>query len=58
MAKKRNLFDELTDGVAAMKAHRTGKITLGRYKSSRPRCPLRRTGQKWRKRWPMPPGGE
>jgi hypothetical protein len=32
MAKKRNPFDELTDGVAAMKAHHAGKITLGRYK--------------------------
>jgi hypothetical protein len=39
MANKRNLFDELTDGVAAMKAHRTRKITLRSYKSSRARCP-------------------
>ena len=31
-ANKRNLFDELMDGVAAMKAHRTGKITLRTYK--------------------------
>ena len=26
--KKRSLFDELTDGVAAMAAHREGKLTL------------------------------
>jgi hypothetical protein len=32
MAKKRNLFHELMDGMAAMKAHRTGKITLRSYK--------------------------
>ncbi|HSZ02272.1 MAG TPA: hypothetical protein VK788_22430 [Terriglobales bacterium] len=32
MANKRNLFDELMDGVTAMKAHRTGKITLRSYK--------------------------
>src|SRR5208337_1964988 len=29
---KRNLFDELMQGVAAMKAHRNGKITLRSYK--------------------------
>jgi hypothetical protein len=28
MAKKRNLFDELINGAAAMKARRAGKITL------------------------------
>jgi putative transcriptional regulator len=32
MASKRNLFDELMNGVAAIKAHRTGKITLRSYK--------------------------
>ena len=32
MANKRNLFDELMGGVAAMKAHRAGKITLRTYK--------------------------
>ncbi len=29
---KRNLFDELMEGVAAMKGHRAGKITLRSYK--------------------------
>ncbi len=29
---KRNIFDELMEGVAAMKAHREGKITLRSYK--------------------------
>ena len=28
MSKKRNLFDELMQGVAAMRGHRKGKITL------------------------------
>ena len=32
MANKRNLFDELMDGVASMKAQRAGKITLRSYK--------------------------
>ena len=32
MANKRNLFDELRDGVATMKTHRSGKITLRSYK--------------------------
>ena len=32
MANKRNLFDEMMDGVTAMKAHRAGKITLRSYK--------------------------
>ena len=32
MANKRNLFHELMGGVAAMNAHRTGKITLRTYK--------------------------
>jgi putative transcriptional regulator len=32
MAKKRNLFDELMDGVAAMQPAREGKITLRSYK--------------------------
>jgi putative transcriptional regulator len=31
MASKRNLFDELVEGVAAMKAHGSGKITLRTY---------------------------
>ncbi len=29
---KRNTFDELMEGVAAMKSHREGKITLRSYK--------------------------
>jgi putative transcriptional regulator len=29
---KRNIFDELTKGVAEMKSHREGKITLRSYK--------------------------
>ncbi len=29
---KRKIFDELMEGVAAMKAHREGKITLRTYK--------------------------
>ncbi len=29
---KRKIFDELTGGVAAMKSHREGKITLRSYK--------------------------
>ena len=29
---KRNIFSELTEGVAAMKAHREGKLTLRSYK--------------------------
>ncbi len=29
---KRDVFGELTEGVAAMKAHREGKITLRSYK--------------------------
>ena len=32
MAKKRNLFDELMNGVTAMSASRKGKITLRTYK--------------------------
>jgi putative transcriptional regulator len=32
MAKKRKGFDELMSGVAAMQAHRHGKITLRTYK--------------------------
>jgi putative transcriptional regulator len=33
MAKsKRQIFDELTEGVAAMKSHREGKLTLRTYK--------------------------
>jgi hypothetical protein len=45
MAKKRNLFDELTDGVAAVKAHRTGKITL-RSSKVEPRT-VPETGPNW-----------
>jgi putative transcriptional regulator len=30
--KKRNIFQELMDGMAEMKAHREGKLTLRRYK--------------------------
>ncbi|HUY12749.1 MAG TPA: helix-turn-helix domain-containing protein [Terriglobia bacterium] len=29
---KRNIFDELTEGVSAMKSHREGKVTLRSYK--------------------------
>lgn len=29
---KRRIFDELMEGVAAMKAHREGKVTLRSYK--------------------------
>jgi putative transcriptional regulator len=29
---KRSIFDELMEGVSAMKAHREGKITLRSYK--------------------------
>jgi putative transcriptional regulator len=29
---KRNTFDELMEGVAAMKSHREGKVTLRSYK--------------------------
>jgi putative transcriptional regulator len=29
---KRNIFGELIEGVAAMKAHREGKLTLRSYK--------------------------
>jgi putative transcriptional regulator len=31
MAKKRNIFSELMDGVSAMKDHREGKLTLRSY---------------------------
>lgn len=31
MAKKRNIFSELMDGVSAMKNHREGKLTLRSY---------------------------
>jgi putative transcriptional regulator len=30
--KKRNLFSELSEGVAALKKERTGKLTLKKYK--------------------------
>ena len=29
---KRSIFDELMEGVSAMKAHREGKVTLRTYK--------------------------
>lgn len=32
MAKNRNIFDELMEGVSAMKGHREGKLTLRNYK--------------------------
>lgn len=32
MAQRRNLFNELMSGMAAMEAHRAGKITLRSYK--------------------------
>ena len=32
MAKNRNIFNELMQGVAAMQAERTGKLTLRSYK--------------------------
>lgn len=32
MASKRNIFDELMEGVAAMQKERTGKLTLRSYK--------------------------
>jgi putative transcriptional regulator len=32
MGIRRNLFEELMEGVAAMKAHRNGKLTLRSYK--------------------------
>ncbi len=31
--EKRDIFDELMEGVAAMKGHREGKITLRSYKA-------------------------
>lgn len=31
---KRNVFHELMEGVAAMKSHREGKITLRTYKAA------------------------
>lgn len=36
---KRNIFGELIEGVAAMKAHREGKITLRSYKVELPPLP-------------------
>ncbi len=30
--EKRSIFDELMEGVAAMKSHRAGKVTLRTYK--------------------------
>jgi hypothetical protein len=32
---KRKIFDEMMEGVRAMKSHREGKITLLTYKSGR-----------------------
>jgi putative transcriptional regulator len=34
MTAKRKIFDELMDGIHAVKAHREGKITLRSYKSA------------------------
>jgi putative transcriptional regulator len=36
---KREIFSELMDGVAAMKAHREGKLTLRTYKVKASRLP-------------------
>jgi len=36
---KRKLFVELMEGVAAMQAHRAGKLTLRTYKVKAPRLP-------------------
>jgi putative transcriptional regulator len=41
---KRNIFSELMEGVAAMKSHREGKITLHSYK--RVPAPLPKVGSK------------
>jgi putative transcriptional regulator len=32
MTKKRHIFEEMKEGIAAMKKHREGKITLRSYK--------------------------
>ena len=37
---KRKIFDELMEGVHAMKAHREGKLTLRSYKSAPPPLPI------------------
>lgn len=31
-AEKRDIFDEMMEGIAVMKAHREGKIILRKYK--------------------------
>jgi putative transcriptional regulator len=36
---KRRIFDELMEGVAAMKDHREGKLTLRRYRVETKRLP-------------------
>ena len=36
--KKRELFDELTEGLESMRAHREGKLTLRTHHVA-PRCP-------------------
>ena len=41
---KRKIFDEVMDGVAAMKSHREGKITLRTYKAKA--APLPRVDSK------------
>jgi hypothetical protein len=41
MIKKRKIFDELMEGIGAMKAHCEGKLTLRSYKAALPRI-LRR----------------
>jgi putative transcriptional regulator len=38
--KKRKIFDELLEGVAAMKSNREGKITLRSYKSEPAPLPM------------------
>lgn len=37
--KRRRVFDEVMEGVRAMKAHREGKLTLRSYKSAPPPLP-------------------
>lgn len=38
MTKKRRLFDDLHEGIAAMRAHRVGKITLRTHRIAEPRA--------------------
>jgi putative transcriptional regulator len=39
MSKKRKIFDELMEGVYAIKDHREGKLTLRSYKNAPPPLP-------------------